>query len=44
MEKEEVSFDENHVLLDLQNYPSGVYHLILMNEYEIFREQVSIVH
>jgi len=44
MESEKVNFRDNYILMDFQNYPSGVYHLILMNENGIFREQVSIVH
>ena len=44
MEGEKVNFRDNYILMDFQNYPSGVYHLILMNENGIFREQVSIVH
>ena len=39
-----VNFRDNFILIDLENYTSGVYHLILINENEVFREQISLVH
>jgi hypothetical protein len=39
-----VNFRDNFILIDLENYTSGIYHLMLINENEVFREQISLVH
>jgi len=44
IQKSKVNFQVGAIVINLENYPSGVYQLTLINEYEVFHEKVSLVN
>ena len=40
----QVNFQDGFIVINLDNYPAGVYQLTLMNQHEVFHEKVSVVN
>ena len=43
IQKSEVDFEDGFIVINLEDYPAGVYQLTLMNQHEVFHEKVSLV-
>ena len=43
IQKSNVNFQDGFIVINLEDYPAGVYQLSLINEHEVFHDQVSIV-
>ncbi|MGB1620375.1 MAG: T9SS type A sorting domain-containing protein, partial [Schleiferiaceae bacterium] len=44
IQNSQVNFQDGFIVINLDNYPAGVYQLTLMNQHEVFHEKVSLVH
>ena len=44
IQNSQVNFQDGFIVINLDNYPAGVYQLTLMNQHEVFHEKVSIVN
>jgi Zn-dependent metalloprotease len=43
IQKSNVNFQDGFIVINLEDYPAGIYQLTLINQYEVFHDQVSIV-
>jgi hypothetical protein len=43
IQRSTVDFQDGFIVINLEDYPAGVYQLSLINEHEVFHDQVSIV-
>jgi len=44
IQRSNVDFKDGFILINLEDYPAGVYQIRLMNEHEVFHEKISKVH
>jgi minor extracellular serine protease Vpr len=43
IQKSNVNFQDGFIVINLEDYPAGIYQLTLINQYEVFHDQVSLV-
>ena len=43
IKKSNVNFQDGFIVINLEDYPAGIYQLTLINQYEVFHDQVSLV-
>jgi hypothetical protein len=44
IQRSNVDFQNGFIVLNLEDYPAGVYQISLMNEHEVFRHKISKVY